>query len=78
MIKRRKLPRLVADIEKPFPTVADSAGDELGGAPLAIKLGDLWSDFIRVPDESNDPSIPKRAPSAVPLLDDMKGILQWD
>ncbi len=78
MTKRRKLPRLVADIEKPFPTVADSKGDELGGAPLAIKLGDLWSDFIRVADESNDPGKSKRSSSAVPLLDDMKGILQWD
>jgi len=78
MTKRRKHPRLVADIEKPFPTVADSTGDELGGAPLAIKLGDLWSDFIRVPAGSNDPATSKRSPSAVPLLDDMKGILQWD
>jgi len=78
MTKRRKLPRLVADIEKPFPTVAESSGDGLGAAPLAIKLGDSWSDFIRVADESNDPEKTKRSPAAVPLLDDMKGILQWD
>jgi hypothetical protein len=78
MTKRRRLPRLVTDMEKPFPTVADSKGDELGGTPLAIKLGDPWSDFMRVPDESNNGATPKRSPSAVPLLDDMKGILQWD
>jgi hypothetical protein len=78
MTKRNNLPRLVADIEKPFPTVAESNGDELGGGPLAIRLGDQWTDFIRVADESKNPDASKRSPSALPLLDDMKGILQWD
>jgi hypothetical protein len=69
---------LVTDVEKPHLTVAESTGDELGGEPLTVRLGDLWSDFIRVADEARDPLSPKKSSSAVPLLDDMKGILQWD
>jgi hypothetical protein len=68
----------VTDVEKPHLTVADSTGGELGGEPLTVRLGDLWSDFIRVADEARDPLSPKKSSSAVPLLDDMKGILQWD
>lgn len=68
----------VTDVEKPHLTVAESTGDELGAEPLTVKLGDLWSDFIRIADEARDPLSPKKSSSAVPLLDDMKGILQWD
>ena len=66
--------RAFSDLEKPHPVVGDTPGAE----PLAVRLGDLWSDFIRVADEARDPDAPKKPRSAVPLLDDMKGILQWD
>jgi hypothetical protein len=32
---------------------------------------------MRVPEDS-DLAVPPRPASAVPLIDDMKGILQWD
>ena len=67
-----------SDLERPHPVVADSIGDEQGAEPLAVRLGDLWSDFIRAADEARDPDAPRKASSAVPLLDDMKGIQQWD
>ena len=67
----------MGEIEKTHPTVADDLGDE-SGTPVTVRLGDLWSDFIRVADEARDPESPKKPLSAVPLIDDMKGILQWD
>ena len=69
--------RAFSDLERPHPVVADSLGDE-PGEPIAVRLGDLWSDFIRVADEARDPNVPRKNASGVPLLDDMKGILQWD
>jgi hypothetical protein len=78
MTKRKDFSLLVGDVEKPHPTVADTAGEESGGEPLTVKLSGLWSDFIRVADRARDPEAPKPSTSAVPLLDDMKGILQWD
>jgi hypothetical protein len=66
-----------SDLEKPHPVVVDSPGDE-PGEPIAVRLGDLWSEFIRVADEARDPNAPRKSPAAVPLLDGMKGILQWD
>jgi hypothetical protein len=78
MITPRKPSPRLSDIEKPHPTVADSIGDESEVQPIAVRLGDLWSDFLRVADEARDPDASKKAGSAVPLLDDMKGILQWD
>jgi hypothetical protein len=68
----------LSDIEKSHPTVADDLGDESGGEPMTVRLGDLWSEFIRVADEARDPEAPKKPGSAVPILDEMKGILQWD
>ena len=73
---KRTLP--LFDIEQPYPTVADDLGDESAGEPMTVRLGELWSDFIRVADEARDPQAPKRPGSAVPILDEMKGILQWD
>jgi hypothetical protein len=67
-----------SDLEKPHPVVADSIGNEPAAEPLAVRLGDLWSDFIRAADEARDVNAPRKASSVVPLLDDMKGILQWD
>lgn len=74
----RKPSPLFSDIEKPRPTVADDLGDESGGEPMTVRLGDLWSDLMRVADEARDPDAPRKPGSAVPLLDEMKGILQWD
>ena len=73
----RKSPPFVGDIEKPHPTVADDLGDE-SALPIAVRLGDLWSEFVRVADEARDPEAPKKPHSAVPLIDEMQGILQWD
>jgi hypothetical protein len=78
MTKRKDNSPLAGDLERSHPTVADSIGDELGGEPLIIRLGDLWSDLVRGAGESRDTESPRRSSSAVPLLDDMKGILQWD
>jgi hypothetical protein len=69
---------LIGDIEKPHPTVADDLGDASGAAPMTVRLGDLWSDLMRVADDAHDPDSPRKSGSAVPLLDEMKGILQWD
>jgi hypothetical protein len=78
MTKRKDPSPLVGDIETPHPTVADSAGGELGVEPLTVRLGDLWADFMRAADQARDPEAAKESTPSVPLLDDMKGILQWD
>ena len=69
--------RAFTDLERPHPVVTDSIGNE-PAEPLAVRLGEIWSDFIRMADEARDPDAPRKASSVVPLLDDMKGILQWD
>jgi len=66
------------DIEKPPPTVVDQLGDESAGRPVPVRLGDLWSDFIRIADKARDSEAVRKPGSALPLLDEMKGILQWD
>ena len=76
-MKKPRVSSSISDIEKLNPTVAEF-GDELGGDPLSVRLGDLWNDFVRVQDEAKDPDASRKSGSAVPLLDDMKGILQWD
>jgi hypothetical protein len=78
MNNRKDLPKPLGDVERPHETVAESFSDGLGGEPLTVRLGDLWTDLVRADDELRDPDAPPRSPSAVPLLDDMKGILQWD
>jgi hypothetical protein len=65
----------IGDVERPHPLVAESLGDE--AQPMAVRLGDLWSDFVRAPEDTRA-ATPKKFGSAVPILDDMKGILQWD
>ena len=77
MTARRQFPDPFDDIEQPHPTVTDSADGE-GREPLTVRLGDFWADFIRAADDARDPEAPARSTSAVPLLDDMKGILQWE
>jgi hypothetical protein len=46
--------------------------------PFVVKLGGLWSDYVRGVNLGRDPDAPSPSPSSVPLLDDMKGILQWE
>jgi hypothetical protein len=79
-MKRKPDSPLFGDIERPHPTVADSVGDGLGAGPLPVKLAHLWSDFAADADQTREPEVPKdkRSHGSVPLLDDMKGILQWD
>jgi hypothetical protein len=77
MTTRRNSPDPFNDIEKPTLTVAEVFGDGVPAQPLAVRLGDLWIDFLRVSPES-DAAVPTRPAPAVPLLDDMKGVLQWD
>ena len=89
MRKQNSESHAFSDLERPHSVVADSVGDSLEAEPLAVRLGELWSDFIRVADEARDPHAPGKASAresevaakathAIPLLDDMKGILQWD
>jgi hypothetical protein len=65
------------DVEKPYPTVTDGPVGDGAVRPLVVRLGDLWNDFLRAPEES-DPAAPPRPASGVPLIDDMRGIVQWD
>jgi hypothetical protein len=78
MTRQKDLRLIVGDIETPQPTVADSFGDESGGEPQTVRLGDLWRDFVRVAIQERDPGAAMGSSSVVRLLDDMKGILQWD
>jgi hypothetical protein len=73
----RKDPKAFDDVEKPHPLVVEPGGDA-ASAPVTVRLSDPWSDFIRVADKRLDPDAPQRSTSALPLLDDMKGVLQWD
>ena len=76
-MSHNKPPKPLTDIEKRRPTVTDSFDDGLGTELLTVRLGEFWSDLIRVADERRDPESP-RSSAAVPLLDEMKGIAQWD
>jgi len=78
MTASRQPPDPFDDVEKQHLTAVDSTDGDGRDAPLTVRLGDLWSDLIRVADEPRDPEAPAKSSSAVPLLDDMKGILQWD
>jgi hypothetical protein len=77
MSYRKDLPKSFGDMEKPHETVADSLGDGRSVEPLTVRLGDLWNDLYRAAHERRDPDAPQHG-SGVPLLDDMKGIRQWD
>lgn len=78
MTNRKEFPKPLRDIEKPYETVAESFSDGLGVELLTVRLRGLWSELIHVRDEPRDVDAPPRSASAVPLLDDMKGIRQWD
>jgi hypothetical protein len=77
MTTRKDKPDPFDDIEKPHPLVVETSGDA-AAAPLTVRLSDPWSDFLRVADDRSDPAAQQRSGSVLPLLDDMKGILQWD
>ena len=77
MSTHNKLSKRPTDIEKRHPTVTDSFDDGLGTELLTVRLGEFWSDLIRVADQRRDPESPRLSP-AVPLLDEMKGIARWD
>jgi hypothetical protein len=77
MSTHNKLSKRVADIEKRHATVTDSFDDGLGTELVTVRLGEFWSDLIRVAEQRRDPAS-SRPSSAVPLLDEMKGIAQWD
>jgi hypothetical protein len=73
-----RFPKPIVELEKPHPVASDSAdGDDV--APLLqVRMGDIWSDFIRVAPEKRDPDASPRHDGTVPLLDDMTGIRQWE
>jgi hypothetical protein len=77
MISRKDLPDPFDDVEKPHPLVAESA-DGAPSQPLAVRLGDLWADLMRMDDEGIEAESRLRSHSPMPLLDYMKGIMQWD
>jgi hypothetical protein len=77
MSTHKDFPKQFGDTEKRHETVVDSSRDGLGAEPLTTRLADSWSDLIPASDERRNPDAP-RSSSAVPLLDEMKGILQWD
>ena len=77
MIPPRDLSDPFDDIEKPHALVAESA-DGAPSEPLAVRLSDLWTDLMRVDDETSDRESTVRSSSPMPLLDHMKGIMQWD
>jgi hypothetical protein len=72
-----ELPDNFDDVEKPHPLVAEM-GDGGPSEPLVVRLGDLWNDFLRAKNGEIDHDSMRRSTSAMPLLDDMKGIMQWD
>lgn len=78
MRNRKEFPKPFKDIEQPHETVAESFSDGLGVELLTVRLLGFWSELIHAPDASRDVDQPPRSPCAVPLLDDMKGIREWD
>jgi hypothetical protein len=79
MTKRKDFPNLIRDLEKHCEPVADSFIDEgLGVELLTVRLRGLWSDLIPVSEESRDSDAVRPSRAAVPLLDEMKGIREWD
>lgn len=75
MIPPKDLPDRFDDVEKPHSLVAESA-DGAPSQPLAVRVGDLWTDLMRVDDERGPESA--RPSSVMPFLDYMKGVMQWD
>ena len=78
MRNRKEFPTPFKDIEQPRETVAESFSDGLGVELLTVRLRGFWSELIHAKDASRDVDAPPRSQATVPLLDDMKGIRQWD
>jgi hypothetical protein len=78
MINRKVFPKLMGDIEKVHETVSEAFGDGPAGEPLTVRLEDSWTDLVRMNGVERDLDAPLRLPSAVPILDNMNGSLQWD
>jgi hypothetical protein len=77
MIPPKPLPDPFDDVEKPHPLLAEFA-DGAPRPPLVVRLSDLWTDLLRVDGETTDPESPPRSAPGMPLLDHMKGVMQWD
>jgi hypothetical protein len=77
MIPSKDLPDRFDDVETPHPLAAESA-DGAATQPLVVRLGDLWTDLMRVDDEPSYPDSRLRSHSPMPFLDYMTGIMQWD
>jgi hypothetical protein len=77
MSTRKSFPKPFGDTEKRHETVVEASRDGLGAEPLTVRPADSWSDLIRAGEARRDPDAP-RSSTPVPLLDEMKGILQWD
>jgi hypothetical protein len=78
MTTRKNFSKPFRDTERPYETVADSFTDGRGHELLTVRLKGLWSDLIRVGDEPAEASASSSSSSALPLIDEMKGILRWD
>jgi len=78
MTARKDFSKPFRDMERPCETVADSFTDGRGHELLTLRLKGLWSDLIRVGDAPAEATASSRPSSAVPLIDEMKGILRWD
>jgi hypothetical protein len=78
MINPKPYPKLVGDIERPYETVTDAFSDGLAGEPWTVRLVDLWSELVRIPEEMHDQVGPPRRLPVVPFLDDARGLLRWD
>ena len=76
MTNPKGLPKFT-DKEAPRQTVTD-AFDDGEIPPLTVRLGGLWSDYVRGINAGRDPHAVRDSGASVPLLDDMKGILQWE
>jgi hypothetical protein len=74
----RGYPKPIVELERPHPTVSDSFEGEDSPPLLQVRMGDVWSDFIRVAPEKRGRDISSRYDGVIPLLDDMTGIRQWE
>ena len=77
MSTHKDFPKPIGDTEARHQAVADPSRGGLGAESSEARLADSWSDLERSGEQPTNRDGP-RSSSAVPLLDEMKGILQWD